>query len=199
MSMNDKGLTLVEVLAAVVILGILFVGIMSIFPQMTLFNAKTETKLDTMNLARQEMASSITSSKWEKILVTSPTDPTSLEPQFLSKEKIKTEMQALGYIEDSENSVVATPYTMASFIRYKKEGEYRYEMDVYLQCEPFLFKDPAASGVGSKIPCAKGDRTKLHKIHLKVFSNKSSLNGSYHMSSETYSYIRYVAKKPGGG
>ncbi|MCZ2259810.1 type IV pilus modification PilV family protein [Sporosarcina sp. G11-34] len=53
---NEKGLTLVEVLATLVILGIVFVGIMNIFPQMTLFNAKTYTKLDTMNLARQEMA-----------------------------------------------------------------------------------------------------------------------------------------------
>jgi prepilin-type N-terminal cleavage/methylation domain-containing protein len=53
---TQKGLTLVEVLAALVILGIFFVGIMTVFPQMTLFNAKTETKLDTMNLARQEMS-----------------------------------------------------------------------------------------------------------------------------------------------
>jgi prepilin-type N-terminal cleavage/methylation domain-containing protein len=53
---NEKGLTLIEVLATLVILGIVFVGIMNIFPQMTLFNAKTYTKLDTMNLARQEMA-----------------------------------------------------------------------------------------------------------------------------------------------
>lgn len=53
---NDKGLTLIEVLATLVILGIVFVGIMNIFPQMTLFNAKTYTKLDTMNLARQEMS-----------------------------------------------------------------------------------------------------------------------------------------------
>lgn len=52
---SQKGLTLVEVLAALVILGILFVGIMTVFPQMTLFNNKTEAKLDTMNLARQEM------------------------------------------------------------------------------------------------------------------------------------------------
>jgi len=35
MTFNDRGLALVEVLAAIVILGILFVGIMSIFPQMT--------------------------------------------------------------------------------------------------------------------------------------------------------------------
>lgn len=55
--LNQKGLTLVEVLAALVILGIVFIGIMTVFPQMTIFNEKTETKLDTMNLARQEMNS----------------------------------------------------------------------------------------------------------------------------------------------
>ncbi|MFD1927277.1 prepilin-type N-terminal cleavage/methylation domain-containing protein [Sporosarcina siberiensis] len=54
--MNERGMSLVEVLAALVILGIVFVGFMIIFPQMTLFNKKTETKLETMNLARQEIA-----------------------------------------------------------------------------------------------------------------------------------------------
>lgn len=195
---NEKGFTLVEILAALAILGIFFVGVVTIFPQMTLFNARTETKLDTMNLAKQEMSSVAAASKWEKLLVTSPIDPTSLEPQFLKKEKIKTEMQALGYIEDSANSVAVTPYTSNSFMRFKKDGEYRYETDVYLQCEPFLLKDPTASGTGTKVPCTESDRIKLHKIHLKVFSNKNSTNGSYQMSSETYSYIRYTAKKPGG-
>ena len=51
----EKGLTLIEVLASLVILGIVFIGFMNIFPQMTVFNKKTETKLDTMNLARQEI------------------------------------------------------------------------------------------------------------------------------------------------
>jgi len=53
---NEKGLTLVEVLAALVILGIVFVGFMTIFPQMNLFNQRTETKIVTMNLAKQELA-----------------------------------------------------------------------------------------------------------------------------------------------
>jgi len=57
MTKNDRGMTLVEVLAALVILGIVFVGIMTIFPQMSLFNAKTEDKLKTMNLAKRELAS----------------------------------------------------------------------------------------------------------------------------------------------
>ncbi|WP_343034995.1 prepilin-type N-terminal cleavage/methylation domain-containing protein [Sporosarcina jiandibaonis] len=51
----EKGLTLIEVLASLVILGIVFIGFMNIFPQMTVFNKKTETKLDTMNLAKQEI------------------------------------------------------------------------------------------------------------------------------------------------
>ncbi|WP_135500589.1 type II secretion system protein, partial [Planococcus koreensis] len=35
---DENGLTLVEVLAALVILSVVFIGIMTIFPQMTLFN-----------------------------------------------------------------------------------------------------------------------------------------------------------------
>ena len=53
---DETGLTLIEILAALVILGIVFIGFMLIFPQMTIFNEKTETKLKTMNIAKQEMA-----------------------------------------------------------------------------------------------------------------------------------------------
>ena len=49
---DESGLTLVEILASLVILGIVFVAFMTIFPQMTLFNSRTETKLETMNEAR---------------------------------------------------------------------------------------------------------------------------------------------------
>ncbi|WP_432355789.1 type II secretion system protein [Sporosarcina sp. A2] len=49
---NESGLTLIEILASLVILGIVFVAFMTIFPQMTLFNNRTETKLETMNEAR---------------------------------------------------------------------------------------------------------------------------------------------------
>lgn len=52
---QQSGLSLVEVLAALVLLGIVMVGIMTVFPQMTLFNDRTDAKLDTMNLARMEM------------------------------------------------------------------------------------------------------------------------------------------------
>lgn len=53
---NENGLSLIEVLAAVVILGIFFVGFMTVLPQMTSFNVKTEDKLVAMNLAKQESA-----------------------------------------------------------------------------------------------------------------------------------------------
>ncbi|WKA56241.1 PulJ/GspJ family protein [Planococcus shixiaomingii] len=196
---NEKGLTLVEVLAALVILGIMFVGIMTIFPQMTLFNARTETKLDTMNLARLEMAKITTADKWEKILVTSPTDPTSLEPQFLSKQKIETELSSIQYGKNVAGSIEASPYSSTSFVRYQKEDAakgLRYEADIYLKCEPFLLKVSSSQGPNAKVECAMDDRIKLYKVHLKVFSKKNSRNGTYQMSSETYSFIRYTAKKP---
>lgn len=53
---NEHGMTLVELLAAITILSIILVGIMSVFPQMTNFNMQTEEKLDTMYLARVELA-----------------------------------------------------------------------------------------------------------------------------------------------
>ncbi|SKA90868.1 MULTISPECIES: type II secretion system protein [Sporosarcina] len=53
---NEKGMTLVEILAALVILGIVFIGFMTIFPQMNNMNNRTETKLETMNLAKKVLA-----------------------------------------------------------------------------------------------------------------------------------------------
>ncbi|WP_213422834.1 prepilin-type N-terminal cleavage/methylation domain-containing protein [Bhargavaea massiliensis] len=55
MKRNENGLTLVEILATLVIIGIVFIGIMAIFPQMTLFNERTEVKLDAMSIARAEI------------------------------------------------------------------------------------------------------------------------------------------------
>ncbi|EMF45289.1 hypothetical protein B481_3139 [Planococcus halocryophilus Or1] len=116
MNMNNKGLSLVEVLAAVVILGILFVGIMSIFPQMTLFNAKTETKLDTMNLARQEMAKIVSADKWKKQLVSSAITPDTGIPDYLSETKIIEEMEALNYLPESVSTSDA-----ADLLRFQKK------------------------------------------------------------------------------
>lgn len=53
---NDNGMTLVEILAALVILSIVFIGFMTVFPQMTAFNEKTGNKLETMNSAKMELA-----------------------------------------------------------------------------------------------------------------------------------------------
>lgn len=52
---KEDGLTLVEILAAITILGIIFIGFLSIFPRMTEINSQTEVKLETMNLARVEL------------------------------------------------------------------------------------------------------------------------------------------------
>ncbi|PIC87239.1 hypothetical protein CSV72_04495 [Sporosarcina sp. P20a] len=52
---NERGFTLVEILASLTILGIVFISFMTIFPQMVNVNERTETKLQTMNIARKEL------------------------------------------------------------------------------------------------------------------------------------------------
>ncbi|PID15672.1 hypothetical protein CSV63_07805 [Sporosarcina sp. P34] len=52
---KEKGFTLVEILAALTILGIVFVSFMTIFSQMNLFNTRTESKLETIHLAKKEL------------------------------------------------------------------------------------------------------------------------------------------------
>jgi prepilin-type N-terminal cleavage/methylation domain-containing protein len=183
---NEKGLTLVEVLAAIVILGIVFVGIMTIFPQMTLFNDKTEAKLDTMNLAREEMAKIIT-----------PESPL----QWIGKrDSVVYPVKGYQTFQEKVPEVLPlipanglSPYTAdtsipasAGFVRYKKSSGYNFEVDIYTQCEPY--KTAAATGV---LPCDNPDFPQLYKVHLKVYKGNK-------LSSETYSYIRFTVEKQGG-
>jgi prepilin-type N-terminal cleavage/methylation domain-containing protein len=114
---NDKGLSLVEVLASLVILGIVFVGFMTIFPQMTLFNKKTEIKLETMNLAREEIA--LIKNKEDSYI--SP-----LNPSDIILESGQTVDDAP---EDVSESVIR--------INYKK-GDYQYEADFFTVPVPGL-------------------------------------------------------------
>ncbi|PSL35154.1 hypothetical protein B0H99_10856 [Planomicrobium soli] len=151
-----------EVLAAIVILSIIFVGIMTIFPQMTQFNAKTGTKLDTMNLARHEVAEVVAGDKWNSLLV----------PDYLAITKISQEMTALGYQLKTTNP---------DFLRFEKQGDYRYETDIYLKCQ---------TDSATLTQCEVTDKIKLYKVHLKVY-------GGSQLSSETYSYIPYRVESSG--
>lgn len=184
---SQQGLTLVEVLAALVILGIVFVGIMTVFPQMTLFNNKTEAKLDTMNLARQEMVSITAPQKWQKIILKEPIDPATNVPTFLNESKIKDEMMnsELGY---SLNTLSST----SQFLRFERSYEenskkYLYEVDIYTQCEAYSNTDPSSGG------CEEIERNKLHKVHLKVLIESTPGTGEYVVNSETFSYLTYSA------
>lgn len=150
---NEKGLTLVEILAAVVILSIIFVGIMTIFPQMTHFNAKTEAKLNTMNLARQEVAEIAAAEKWTSFMV----------PDYLSDTKITEELGKSGYHLKTAHAMYWT---------FEKQEEYRYEADIFIHCET---NSPTLS------QCEVTDKIKLYKVHLKVYngSQMSSETFSY--------------------
>jgi prepilin-type N-terminal cleavage/methylation domain-containing protein len=50
---NNKGVTLIEVLAAMAILSIILVSIMNIFPQMGMLNKQNEEKSQGINTAKQ--------------------------------------------------------------------------------------------------------------------------------------------------
>ncbi|WP_341201540.1 type II secretion system protein [Planomicrobium okeanokoites] len=196
---NEKGLTLVEVLAALVILGILFVGIMTIFPQMTLFNEKTEAKLDTMNLARQEMAAITAQDKWERLLVPGTDVVDATLPDFLQESKVVSEMELLNYTLD--------PNVYGDYIKFIKNDSakgYRYEADIYKVCEKFLNETLIGTEEPPEGSCEKLDRVKLYKVHLKIFNLDTGTSGSGQLSSETFSFVPYRAYKeeviesPGG-
>lgn len=52
-SANEKGLTLIEVLASIVLLYIVIVSFLSLFPQITLFNNVTEKNLQAAAVAKE--------------------------------------------------------------------------------------------------------------------------------------------------
>lgn len=51
--LNTKGLTLVEILGAIVILGMIFTAFFTFFSQSMLFSSKVENKLTSVNLAER--------------------------------------------------------------------------------------------------------------------------------------------------
>ncbi|WP_075619958.1 type IV pilus modification PilV family protein [Paenisporosarcina indica] len=120
---TQRGLTLVEVLAALVILGIVFIGYMTIFPQMTLTNEKTETKLDTMNLAREEM-SKLTS------LTYTETDLMNLSNKFM----IVLNVNDQGMPEPTKPYTVTMTGENTEYKSYKvenKNSDYTFTVNVF--------------------------------------------------------------------
>ncbi|WP_262173473.1 type II secretion system protein J [Saccharococcus sp. Marseille-Q5394] len=90
---NEKGMTLVEILAALVILGIVFVGFMSVFPQMTNFNEKTGTKLETMNEARNLLHQFKTLYTYDEFTDSSYTDSDGMWIKTVNTELINEKVQ----------------------------------------------------------------------------------------------------------
>lgn len=181
---DEKGLTLIEVLAALVILSIAFIGIMTIFPQMTVFNQITAGKLDTMNLARQEIANVVSPEQAgapaEFIWVgkRSAADPTVYEP---FNAKIQQVMDNLPPTTGTSSYAIDGASSSSDFQRYKKTDVYDYEVDIYTQCEPF-------QATAASLPCEDPRLTQLYKVHLKIFQQGR-------LSSETFSYIKFKVEK----
>ncbi|WP_342543371.1 type II secretion system protein [Paenisporosarcina sp. FSL H8-0542] len=167
---KQNGLTLVEVLAALVIMGIVFVGIMTVFPQMTLFNTKTETKLDTMNIARQEITEFIENSKGKYI----PHTSTKIIPFDQIKPIIELQFEETTTITNShvitdEPASNKDDYNSFKFNSTVDSGEeFKFEIQV--------FDVPDLSGTIS-----------LYKTILKIYT----LGGQ--LSSETYGYIEVTS------
>ncbi|MGE6488273.1 type IV pilus modification PilV family protein [Paenisporosarcina sp. NPDC076898] len=171
---KQSGLTLVEVLAALVIMGIVFIGIMTVFPQMTLFNAKTETKLDTMNIARQEMSEFIEISKGALTLVPD-SDPNPNVPPYLTipvdqiESVIKLQFPGTTISKNrvlmDDTTTNTDDYTSFIFNSTVNAGqEFKFEIQV--------FDVPDLAGTIS-----------LYKTILKIYTLQGQL------SSETYGYI----------
>lgn len=145
---TQKGLTLVEVLAALVLMGIIFVGIMTVFPQMTLINGKTEAKLDTMNLARQEMTK----------ITKNPYDLDEME-DLSSKLK-----EVLNKKEDGTNITLPNPYTINSDTSNSDYNKYMVShLNSSLPYEIMVYKAPDLVG-----------NISLYKVILQIKTTSSN-------------------------
>ena len=173
---TQKGLTLVEVLAALVILGIVFVGIMTVFPQMTLFNEKTGTKLDTMNFARQEM-NTLTSGEYRESELS--IIDTSTQKYVLDNTKIAAKFDAI--LDKDRDGSLTNKYfvTLESDNSSTTENTSTpyYQYDVEKDGSPLKYKLTFFSNAD-----LSGAIT-LYKIILQVESDDST------SKSETYGYI----------
>lgn len=80
---NEKGITLVEVLAAIVILSIVLGSVMNFFPQIATVNKVNEDKSKAISLAKQELI------KWQtdgKAFLKSGTVPTNVDNLSVSSD-----------------------------------------------------------------------------------------------------------------
>lgn len=162
----QKGLTLVEILAALVILGIVFIGIMTVFPQMTLFNQKTETKLDTMNLARIEMSEFISNTNGK----ITPDPTTKLIPVTQIKPILESQFNETAGIVDTHIDSIASKDEYVAYT-FNAKGDLNNEFKIEIQ----VFDEPDLSGTIS-----------LYKTILKIYTLED------HLSSETYGYIEVI-------
>lgn len=161
---TQKGLTLVEVLAALVILGIVFVGFMTVFPQMTLFNAKTETKLDTMNLAREEMNKIVNIDEWNEVNIINNSESKVILNPFYSTLVDTSDPNT--WFEEQQNddgSITVKEYNRY-LLKNNLYNDYTFELLIYIE--------PDLEGTIS-----------LHKTILRVRTSNEKV------SSETYGYI----------
>ena len=173
---NRKGLTLVEVLAALVILGIVFIGIMSVFPQMTLFNEKTETKLDTMNLARQEM---------QKFISVNSSDGSLDFNLFKNNMSVKFPSAEYTYLEESERLNMITQLDTKLAI---DENTKHYDLLLH---GDFLYVFQT-NKIAELNEAEMTGLTSINKVILSIFVIENSVVKN--LSSETYGYLEYENK-----
>ena len=173
---NRKGLTLVEVLAALVILGIVFIGIMSVFPQMTLFNEKTETKLDTMNLARQEM---------QKFISVNSSEGNLDFNLYKNNMAVKFPSAEYTYLEDSARINMITQLSTKLAI-----DENLKHYDLLLHGD-FLYVFQT-NKIAELNEAEMTGLTSINKVILSIFVIENSVVKN--LSSETYGYLEYENK-----
>ncbi|KZE39991.1 hypothetical protein AV656_01555 [Bhargavaea cecembensis] len=179
---NEKGLTLVEILATLVILGIVFIGIMTLFPQMTLFNERTEVKLDTMNVARQETSVLKTiplELKWEKVTGMTEADNNLIAGQ------LETVLKNRPDLVESSLSVTTNPGALDITLNYSLDNGNRVEAHVQ---KPDQCSDDCTD---IKKFDEVFDTFFLRKMKIEVYESATSTNPI----SKNYGYLK-VERKP---
>lgn len=65
---NEKGITLIELLASIVILSIVIIGFFSFFPQSILLSTKVEDKLVGLNVAEEVLNEYKETNSWKDVV-----------------------------------------------------------------------------------------------------------------------------------
>lgn len=157
---NEKGITLIEVVASIVILFFIVISFMNFFPQMGKSNIQTGNKQQAINLARSELL------YWQE----------EIDKEFLetpSETTLDSDVNRVELVNTPSNSIKILTTTANSMNTVTN----KFDIEVLIKLESDLTTAPRKANL---------IQINIYKEHS--IQNNSLVSGTYPISS-TYGYV----------